>query len=129
MSGKLSPPLQGSDYLLMSWAGDRIGEEPLLANHDFCAGFMTLTGKQCLLDISFECIPDKVEWFDYENFFWVKTASEMYDIVTERGIERVAYSSGDRNREVLESLVHDKVYSSWSCTDRCERDSAYYLFP
>lgn len=108
--------LDENEYAQIEWGGSLNGT--ILANPLFCANFQTLTGKKCLLDLNYECVPDKQKWFDFQNFFYSEPSASFFK---NYAIDYIFMASKDQKRAMLEENA-DKVYSSW--TDSF--DSAVY---
>ncbi len=109
------PPLTPNEYKMMDHIKEIDNPDFVpLANHDLCSNILTLTGKQCLIDINFECIPNQDKWYDYEQLYWMQSRVEMKDILNRNTeIKYMVYSSGDWGRDFLETMTVDKIYSAW----------------
>lgn len=110
------PPLDENEYALIGWSAPLGGA--ILANPDFCANRLMLANKSCLLDINFECVPNKKAWFDYQNFFYSEPSADFFK---KYSIDYIFTASKDKKRAMLEEHA-DKIYASW--TDSL--DSAIY---
>lgn len=108
--------LDDNEYSLINWSKSLNGTT--LANPVLCANFQTLTGKKCLLDLNFECIPNKQSWFEYQNFFYSEPSASFFK---KYDIDYIFMASNNQKRAMLEENA-DKIYSSW--TDSF--DSAIY---
>jgi hypothetical protein len=126
----LKPVFAASDYSMMGWIDKNLpNDSVILANHDMCANIMTFTNKSCLLDISFECIENRSQWYSFENYFWTSKPAEAKKTLDSNIISHVIYSSGDRYGATTEEFMTDRIYASWSCEGTCTRDTAVYVIP
>ncbi|MBI4214461.1 hypothetical protein HY546_00545 [archaeon] len=110
LSASFTPPLPPNDYTAMDWLAKR--PAPLLAHPDFCAGYQTLTGQACKLDIYLECIPDREKWFALENVYYADSRQPVIDALNRYGITHLVYP--DSLPPYIEGAGFDKLYSSWS---------------
>lgn len=124
----LSPPLSKNEYTMLNWTEINLDSDSIiLAHHDICAAMFTFTNRQCLLDISFECIENKTAFYDYENFFWLERSSEVKALLDEYPMTHIIYASNQWNNKVIEELSVNKIYSSWYCRDeRCTKEAVIY---
>ena len=108
------PPLLPGEKTLVQEIGALPATAVPLATHDVCANTMTLTGKTCLLDISYECLPDARKTFELENVYWASSLNEVKRPLEKYGATHVAYTGGDSGRGFIESLDVNKQYASWT---------------
>jgi len=122
----IKPALTPPDYEMIDWYDSHYSNTKLLAQHDVCSNLMTLTGKSCMLDIYFECIPDEKKWFDLENFYWIKSENKAKETLFRYNIDTVMFPYLSQNEFIMENISADKPYISWSFKTEPYQSSSFY---